>query len=236
VGGAQKPSAAHQPTRSTRFSESKIARTGDVLSPDNRSLLDADRRTQGIAIGRFADDVLVPDVRFVLDRLQSFNSDDVFWRGHLDLSRVGIVGHSMGGTTAALATLEEPRIRAGVNLDGSTYPGMNGDVRPIPLLKPFLFMATEEHASNPETHAKEYVGSDANTYYIVIAGNDHMSFSDARLLQTRFPQESASDVHSYERALVAVELTRSLVEEFFAKYLKGNLAPTLDSLVRIDKK
>ena len=46
----------------------------------------------------------------------------------------------MGGTTAALATLEEKRIRASVNLDGSTYPGMNGDVRPIPLDKPFLFM------------------------------------------------------------------------------------------------
>jgi len=53
----------------------------------------------------------------------------------------------MGGTTAALATQKEPRILAGANLDGSTYPGMNADVRPIPVHKPFLFLATEEHAS-----------------------------------------------------------------------------------------
>jgi dienelactone hydrolase len=198
--------------------------------------LDADRRTQGLAIGKFADEVLVPDVRFVLDRLQRFNLHEDFWHGHLDLSRVGIVGHSMGGTTAALATLEESRILAGVNLDGSTFPGMNRDIRPIQLHKPLLFIATEEHASDSETHAKEYAGSAENTYYIVVAGSDHMGFSDARLLQSRFSQESASEAHSHERALLTIELTRCLVEEFLGKYLKGSLAPTLDSVIRIERK
>jgi dienelactone hydrolase len=58
--------------------------------------------------GKFADEVLVADVRFVLDQLQEMNSQDRFWHGHLDLSKIGIVGHSMGGTTAALATQKEP--------------------------------------------------------------------------------------------------------------------------------
>ena len=115
---------------------------------------EADRRTQGVAIGKFADEVLVVDVRFVLDQLQEMNSHDHVWHGQLDLSKIGIVGHSMGGTTAALATQEEPRILAGVNLDGSTYPGMNADVRPISVHKPFLFLATEEHASG-ESRARE---------------------------------------------------------------------------------
>ena len=83
---------------------------------------EGDRRTQGVAMGRFADEVLVADVRFVLDQLQKMNSHDHFWHSHLDLSKVGIVGHSMGGTTAALATQEESRILAGVNLDGSPIP------------------------------------------------------------------------------------------------------------------
>ena len=196
----------------------------------------ADRRTQGVAIGKFAEEVLVADVRFVLDQLQQLNSQDGFWRGHLDLSRVAIVGHSMGGTTAALALKEDRRIRAGVNLDGSTYPGMNADVRPIPLGKPFLFMETEEHASDPETHGKEFVGNGTDTYYVVVAGTDHMAFTDARLLQCRFSTELAPSAARCEKALQQVELTRSLVNQFVRKYLNGNLAPELDSLVRIDRK
>lgn len=196
----------------------------------------ADRRTQGVAIAKFAQDVLVADVRFVLDQLQKLNSNDSFWRGHLDLSRVAIVGHSMGGTTAALALKEDGRIRAGVNLDGSTYPGMNSDVRPIPLGKPLLFMETEEHASDPETHGKEFVGSEGNTYYVVVTGNNHMAFSDAPLLQCRFSQGPAPDAAGCATALHAVELTTSLVREFVGKYLKDEPAPELDSLVRVDRK
>jgi len=198
--------------------------------------LSADRRTQGIAIGKFADDVLVADVRFVLDQLEEMNSHDAFWRGCFDLVKVGIVGHSMGGTTAALAAKEEKRISVGVNLDGSTYPGMNGDVRPISIGKPLLFLATEEHASDPETRGHEYIGIEGNTYYVVVAGSDHMSFSDARLLGARFSRESAPDETSYENAVVKVELTRTLVEEFLGKYLRGASAPSLDALVRVDKK
>jgi dienelactone hydrolase len=196
---------------------------------------DADRRTQGVAIGKFAGEVLVADVRFVLDQLQEMNSHDHFWHGQLDLSRIGIVGHSMGGTTAALASQQEPRILAGVNLDGSTYPGMNGDVRPIPVHKPFLFLATEEHASD-ETRAREYVGSESNTYYVVVTGADHMSFTDADLVSSRFTRDLKPDDGAFERALITSTYTRSLVEEFLAKYLKAGVAPDLDLIVRVDKR
>jgi dienelactone hydrolase len=196
---------------------------------------EADRRTQGVAIGKFADEVLVADVRFVLDQLQEMNSHDHFWHAHLDLVKVGIVGHSMGGTTAALATKEESRILAGINLDGSTYPGMNADIRPIPVHKPFLFLATEEHASG-EARAREYIGSESNTYYVVVTGADHMSFTDAGLVSSRFTRDLKPDDSAFERALLTSILTRSLVEEFFAKYLKGTVAPDLDLIVRVDKK
>jgi len=43
------------------------------------------------------------------------------------------------------------------------YPGMNADVRTIPVHKPFLFLAAEEHASG-ESRAGEYVGSESSTY------------------------------------------------------------------------
>jgi dienelactone hydrolase len=143
---------------------------------------------------------LVVDVRFVLDQLQEMNSHDHFWHGQLDLSKIGIVGHSMGGTTAALAMQEKPRILAGVNLDGSTYPGMNADVRPIPVHKPFLFLAAEEHASGG-SRAREYVGSESNTYDVVVTA-DHMSFTDAHLVSSRFTRDLKPDDSAFERAFL----------------------------------
>jgi dienelactone hydrolase len=197
--------------------------------------LEADRRTQGVAIGKFAENVLVADVRFVLDSLEDLDGHDAFWRGHIDLAHVGIVGHSMGGTTAALATRLESRIRAGVNLDGSTYPGMNGDVRPIEVRKPFLFLATEEHAANPDTQVREFIGSPANSYYLVVAGNDHLCFTDAPLLAAHFRAHDA-DADAYARAVLSVEMTGVLVAQFFDKYLRAGTAPMLDGLVRVDRR
>jgi dienelactone hydrolase len=195
---------------------------------------EADRRTQGLAIGKFAEEVLVADVRFVLDKLQDMNLHDDFWHGHLDLSKGGIVGHSMGGTTAALVTKEERRILAGVNLDGSTYPGMNGDVRPVELHKPFLFLMTEEHGAEK---LYEFVGSASNTYYVVVKGTDHMSFTDEHLIESRFAQEPAADnTLVFGNALLAAGMTNSLVTEFFSKYLKNGSAPHLDLAVNVEKK
>src|SRR5215471_9210912 len=97
-------------------------------------------------------------------------------------------------------------------------------------------METEEHAADPETHGKEFVGSQGNTYYVVVAGNDHMAFTDASLLQCRFVKNRAADTDRCQRALEAVKLTQSLVTEFLAKYLNHSLAPQLDSLVRVDRK
>ena len=195
----------------------------------------ADRHAQGVAIGEFAEKVLVADVRFVLDRLQGMDERPGFWRGHLDLSRIAIAGHSMGGTTAALAARMEPRILAAVNLDGSTYPGMNGDVRPIELHKPLLFLATREHASDPAVQVREFAGSASNNYYLVVGGADHMDFSDERLLASLFSRKPRPD-KSFEQALRLAETTRSLVEEFLAKYLQGTPAPRLDGMVEIERK
>jgi dienelactone hydrolase len=197
---------------------------------------EADRRTQGIAMGKFVEEVLVADVRFVLDQLQEMNSHDNFWQNHLDLAKVGIVGHSMGGAVAAFAARTDLRILAAVNLDGSTFPGMNADVRPIPVPKPFLFLATEEHAGNPTVQVREYVGSESNSYYVIVSRSDHGSFADSNLLIGRFSRKSPPNDSVFERAVLTSTLTRSLVEEFFAKYLKGAVAPHLDLVVQVDKK
>jgi len=195
----------------------------------------ADRRTQGLAIYKFGDEVLEKDVRFVLDQLQQMNANDRVWEDRLDLSKVGIAGHSMGGTTVVLALQEETRILAGVTIDGSTYPGMNADVRPVPLQKPFMFLVTQEHADS-ETHGREFIGSENNTYYVVLADSDHMSFTDARLLTSRFTTKGHPDDAAFREGWLMSMFTRSVVEEFFGKYLKGDSAPHLDLKTHLERK
>ena len=67
-------------------------------------------------------------------------------------------------------------------------------------------------------------------------GSDHGSFTDADLLSSKFSRDSKPDDRAFDGALLRVELTRSLVEEFLGKYLKGAIAPDLDVPVQVDKK
>ncbi len=65
-------------------------------------------------------DVLAADLRFVLDSLTRLNEGDPEkqFAGRMDLDRVGVLGHSIGGSTASEAALSDPRFKAVANLDG----------------------------------------------------------------------------------------------------------------------
>jgi predicted dienelactone hydrolase len=65
--------------------------------------------------------IRVDDARFVLNELTNLNADDPqnLLTGHLDLNRVGIFGHSMGGNTVVQAMLLDSRFKAGLDLDGN---------------------------------------------------------------------------------------------------------------------
>jgi hypothetical protein len=86
---------------------------------------------------------------------------------------------------------------------------MNGIARSLAIHKPLLCVATEAHAAG-DTRAREFVGSEANTYYVVAGG--------------------------YEDALLTTGVMRSLLQEFFGKYLNGGGAPHLDVLLRVARR
>jgi pimeloyl-ACP methyl ester carboxylesterase len=60
------------------------------------------------------------DISFALDALARENTDArSALRGHLDLARVGVFGHSLGGIAAVRAARRDRRLRAIVSLDGA---------------------------------------------------------------------------------------------------------------------
>jgi hypothetical protein len=86
--------------------------------------------------------IRLADTRFILDQLAALeagHNPDAERRplpgglhGCLDLARVGMFGHSLGGATTAQAIAHDNRVIAGVNLDGSFIP----DLSPLPPTTP----------------------------------------------------------------------------------------------------
>src|SRR5262249_9059473 len=73
----------------------------------------------------------VADTRLVLDRLAAMPATSPAGRlaARVDLSRLGVFGHSMGGVTAAQFCVEDRRCRAGLNLDGIPQYGTMIDAK-----------------------------------------------------------------------------------------------------------
>lgn len=83
------------------------------------------------------------DIRLALDRVTRLAANGSPFAGRLDLGRVGVFGHSLGGVAAASACREDARVRACLNEDaddaGRPYAG--GAEAP-PIRQPFAFFAT----------------------------------------------------------------------------------------------
>ncbi|MFI6575838.1 alpha/beta hydrolase family protein [Nocardiopsis sp. NPDC050513] len=76
------------------------------------------------------------DVSFLLDRLTG--SDAVWrWSRVIDDERIGMAGHSWGGTATAETLLAEERVDAGINLDGPYYaPAVDAGLdKPLALIE-----------------------------------------------------------------------------------------------------
>jgi predicted dienelactone hydrolase len=73
------------------------------------------------------------DTKFALDEVEKLSreKDSVFF-GHLDLSRIGVFGHSLGGKAAARICQTDRRVKACLNQDGELFGIPFGGTQPIP--------------------------------------------------------------------------------------------------------
>ena len=79
------------------------------------------------------------DVHFVLDELRHEPA--------VDLTRIGLFGHSAGGVIATRVMRADRRVRAGANLDGFFEFGENHPERGVD--RPFLLMGAASHPQQP---------------------------------------------------------------------------------------
>lgn len=173
------------------------------------------------------------DVSFVLDELEKLNvSDDKnLLTGYLDLAKVGIFGHSLGGATAASAMLLDSRFQVGLNMDGNMW----GEVVNQGLNRPFMLMNNGLQWITPDRKSF-YNQLQNDSYNLTIAGTKHQNFTDSPLLKSAFSEfvpelanffsSEVGDIDSQRNA----EIISAYNLAFFDKYLKGKDSPLLNGI------
>lgn len=115
------------------------------------------------------------DTRFVLDRLAAMSTPhdgpDTLFVGRLETARVGVLGMSFGGATAAGVCVVDARCAAGMNLDGLLY----GEASRVPLTRPFFFASSEE---NTALHRLFHERAAAPSWLMTVRGAMHMDYTD----------------------------------------------------------
>ncbi|QMU73801.1 hydrolase [Streptacidiphilus sp. P02-A3a] len=107
--------------------------------------------------------------------------------GSPDLSRIGMFGWSLGGAAAATSMLDDPRIDAGADLDGTFY----GPVATKGLDRPFLLFSSQGHNRNDDSSWTSFwAHSHGKVLDLKLQGSQHLSFSDNEYL---LPQEASVD-------------------------------------------
>ncbi|GIH93695.1 alpha/beta hydrolase family protein [Planobispora siamensis] len=166
----------------------------------------------GVVRGRAA------DVSFVLDRLPS----EWDGSGRIDRSRIAMVGQSIGGAGAMAAMVEDSRVRAGIDMDGTTYARI-----PEGFSRPFMFIGAPQHVPGGRDTSwdRDWKLLTGWKRWIVLTGADHQSFTDGPLLMGVLGVEPPYGALDAARA---AELTRTYVAAFLDRHLKSQRQPLLE--------
>ncbi|MBM7790599.1 alpha/beta hydrolase family protein [Tenggerimyces flavus] len=194
--------------------------------------------------------VRVADTRFVLDALERIanggNPDAENrqlprgLRGALDLRRMGMYGHSLGGFTAAEAMLVDRRIDVGVNLDGSMkYERDDGsydlsEVVQRGLTRPFLLFGggTHSHLDDP-AWAAFWLNQRAWKLDLNLPTGSHGAFADHQIVLPPLAKANGIPHEVITQALGAIEPARavtavgSYLGAYFDQFLRGRPQPML---------
>jgi pimeloyl-ACP methyl ester carboxylesterase len=187
-----------------------------VAFPDGRlvkslmgSHIDGTLRGDNASIS-FAAAVRVGDLRFVVGELARLNIEaNGPFAGRMDLARVGVVGHSMGGSSAFLIAETDSRIKTTVMLDAAVPAGFVGRTG-----KPTMMLRGSRVWTTDECHL--WNGLRGPRTAVTLADSDHVAPSDAVWLA---PSAVATGDLNADEYITSV---REFVSTFLDLHLRGN--------------
>jgi len=211
--------------------------TSVVVMPDGRVIALTARGNPGdgrVAAANFerAGETVVgvwtADTRFVLDQLARINEHDASGKltGRMNLTAVGVVGHSIGGASAAQFCHDDSRCRAGIDIDGA----LHGSVIPESMPQPFMFLVADHTklltAADSQISAEIHSASKrapADKLTVTLIGAHHFSFGDQALTQSRILRSVLVRISGEGRLdpRTGLASTSRYVRAFFDVHLRG---------------
>ncbi|RUT35890.1 Platelet-activating factor acetylhydrolase plasma/intracellular isoform II [Paenibacillus zeisoli] len=174
------------------------------------------------------------DIDYVINQFGRMNAGDEnsFLKGALDMNNIGIMGHSFGGATAFHEVQFNPKLKAGVNMDGTLY-----DLSlPAGQLKPFITLRAEDFKTWT-TKYKQGAIQDAKLTKLIsselqvmnqsvrsggkvmyIQGTSHYNFTDLQLYSKLIRLTGMTGNIDGNRG---AKIANEYVLNFFDKQLKG---------------
>lgn len=160
------------------------------------------------------------DISLVIDELKNWNSVG-FLTNHIDISKIGVLGHSQGGAAAGQALLDDNRIKAGINIDGVQWGPMIDKI----MTKPFVLISSDWDSSHPDFNAHIFANKSSPDFYSAkILNSGHSNFMDIPLM-LKFQSVNESGSIPPKKAYA---ITSKTILRFFDSYLLGQQSEILD--------
>jgi hypothetical protein len=152
--------------------------------------------------------ILTQDARFVINQAESLNATDKYFKGQLDMSRVALLSHRFGAQASAELTAADPRVKAGVVIDGEATSGF---ALPDPGRNPVLFIGPFPGPAQ-QTQDK---------YLLRIDGFDRRNLTDYPFLVPLIPEIPADGYLGDIDPARGHQIVSGYLLTFFDHYLKG---------------
>jgi dienelactone hydrolase len=146
----------------------------------------------------------VNDLRAILDILPGLNQEG-FFKGAIDLQRIGLMGRSLGGATTLAALGLEPRFKAGVAVVAPSVP----DFRPF--MPESLMAASSEESTMFSSDEKFPLGQLSRPTFLLNSAEDALILNINMALAMTFQSMSPSDVNPHPVLRHAFETSKAPV-------------------------
>jgi hypothetical protein len=152
------------------------------------------------------------DMIYTLNLLQEWNAEG-WLKGKLDLSKIGVLGHSVGGGTAGKVAMLDKRVQAAVNLDGIQW----GNKIDTTYQVPYLYVSADWPAEHEDINGHIYYKKSTDYFYETkLLQSGHPNFMDIPFMIPVNTLSGSGSIDPY----AGTEIVAQLVTSFFDRHLK----------------